>query len=168
VGGFLCRGTCFTPIPCLSGRFPGRPDSQDLQKARDFAAAILDHVAGGSPGPMPESRSGTLKHGVGFYSLVGAVLNDTLMRLLMPKPKADADKCTECRWCVTACPTESIRLDPKPTIAGTCYRCYRCMTGCPQGAFSVKWGISNVIVWTLYNQLFERWFGDVRRGERVH
>lgn len=168
IGGFLCRGTCYYPVPCLVGRFPERPDARDLEKAKEFAGAVLKHLSSGACGPMPESRPDALKHGLGFYHIIGAMMNDPLVRFLMPKPKADADKCTECGWCAAECPTNSLQLAPKPKILKTCFRCYRCITGCPEEALSVKWGLSNFMVWTLYNQTFERWLGDIRKGERVY
>jgi len=168
VGGFLCRGTCFYPVPCLKGRFPERPDEQDLQKAKEFAVSLLDHLSSGISGPVPESRPGALNHGAGFYNIIGAMMNDSVTRWLMSEPEADNDKCTECMWCVKECPTGSMSLDPKPNISKTCYRCYRCVTGCPEDALSVKWGISNFMVWTLYNQTFERWLGDIQKGERIY
>jgi len=168
VGGFLCRGTCFYPVPCLLGRFPDRPNEQDLSKAKEFARYLLDHLSSGISGPMPDSRPDALMHGLGFYQIVGALLNDPLVRFLMPKPKVDEHKCTECKWCVTECPTKSINLIPMPVVAKTCFRCYRCVTGCPEDALSVNWGISNFIVWTLYNQSFEQWLGDIQKGEKIY
>lgn len=168
VGGFLCRGTCFYPVPCLKGRFPERPDYQDLDKAKFFARAVLSHIDAGNSGPLPETRAGVFRHGFGFYNIVGAILSDPLVRFLMPKPRVDDVKCTECGWCAAECPTSSMRLEPKPVVLKTCYRCYRCVTGCMEEALSVRWGISNFMVWTLYNQTFERWLGDIQKGERVY
>ena len=168
MGGFLCRGTVFYPAPCLVGRCPDRPNEQDLLKAKEFAEDCLSHLSLGNKGPMPGSRPDALKHGLGFYQIAGAFLNDPLLRFLMPKPKVVETKCTECKWCEEECPTNSIQLSPLPTIAKTCFRCYRCLTGCPEDALSVNWGISNFIVWTLYNQTFERWFGDLQPGERIY
>ena len=168
IGGFLSRGTCFYPVPCLKGRFPVRPDARDLEKAEEFAGAVLEHLSLGASGSIPESRPDALKHGAGFYNIIGAIMNDPLVRFLMPKPKVDMEKCTECGWCAAECPTSSIRLNPKPEIEKSCFRCYRCITGCPEEAFSVKWGISNFMVWTLYNQTFERWLGDIQKGERIY
>lgn len=165
VGGFLCRGTCFYPVPCLVGRFPDRPNEEDLSEAKDFAKNLLTHLSSGKAGPMPDSRPDAFKHGIGFYKIVGAMLNDPLIRFLMPKPKVDESKCAECDWCEAECPTNSMKLSPMPVVAKTCIRCYRCLTGCPENALSVKWGISNFAVWTLYNQTFERWLGDVQQGE---
>jgi flavodoxin/NAD-dependent dihydropyrimidine dehydrogenase PreA subunit len=168
IGGFLCRGTCFHPVPCLVNRFPNRPDSRDLSRARSFANSALTHLSSGASGPMPESRPDALKHGLGFYNIIATILKDPLVRLLMPKPKANPSKCTECKWCVQECPTHSMALNPKPRIAKTCIRCYRCMTGCPEEALSVKWGISNFMTWTLYNTTFERWLGDIQPGEKYY
>jgi len=117
---------------------------------------------------MPGSRADVFHHGFGFYQIVGSLISDTMLRILMPKPKADHGKCTECGWCIEECPTKSMSLTPKPEVSSTCYRCYRCMTGCPEEALSVKWGISNFAVWTLYNQTFEKWFGDVEKGEKLY
>ncbi len=146
VGGFLCRGTCFYPIPCLVGRFPERPNESDLNKAKDFARSLLEHINSGADGPMPESRPDALGHGYGFYQLIGFIMNDPLLRFLLPKPKPVDDKCTECGWCVAECPTNSMSLAPAPVLAETCFRCYRCMTGCPEDALEVSWGISNFLV----------------------
>ena len=168
VGGFLCRGTTFHPAPCLVGRCPDRPNEQDLLQAKKFAQDLLAHLSSGNGGLMPNSRPDAIKHGLGFYQIVGAFLNDSLIRFLMPKPKVDEGKCTECRWCEEACPTKSMKLSPMPVVSETCFRCYRCLTGCPEGALSVNWGISNFIVWTLYNQTFGRWFGDIKKGEIIH
>jgi len=167
LGGYLCRGICYYPIPCLAGRFPDRPNQTDLNKARKFAASLLAHMASGSSAPLSDSRPDAFRHGMGFYNILGAVFKDPLMRFMMPRPRAD-DNCNACEWCVRECPTNSIGLNPEPEITDTCIRCYRCMTGCPQQALSVNWGISNFMTWTLYNTTFERLFGDVQPGEKFY
>jgi Pyruvate/2-oxoacid:ferredoxin oxidoreductase delta subunit len=165
IGGFLCRGTCYHPIPCLVGKFPNRPDETDLQKAKEFAGSVLRHLSSGSSGPLPDSRRDVYRHGFGFYNILGAMLKDPMIRFLMPAPKLESDKCTECGWCVAECPTGSMAISKGPEAVDSCIRCYRCLTGCPEKALSVKWGISNFMVWTLYNTTFERWFGDVEPWE---
>lgn len=167
LGGFLSRGTCFYPLPCLVGRFPGRPNQADLGNARQFAASLLNHLSSGVSGPMAASRPDVFQHGLGFYNILGAILKGPLVRFVMPRPEAADDRCSACEWCVRECPTNSIRLDAKPAITNTCIRCYRCLTGCPEQAFTVKWGMSNFLTWTLYNATFERWLGDVQPGEEL-
>ncbi len=66
VGGFLARGELYYPAPSLIGRFPGRPDDEDLASARRFAASLAEHVSAGrasrfpGAGPMPSGRGGAL------------------------------------------------------------------------------------------------------------
>ncbi len=168
IGGFLCRGTCYYIVPCLVGRFPDRPNEKDLSRAGDFVRSLIHHLSSAISGPMPESRPDTFKHGLGFYNIMGALINDSMMRRIMPAPKANEKICTECGWCVHECPTNSMKITPKPNITKTCIRCYRCIAGCPEQALSVKWGASNFAVWSIYNQTFERWLGDVQPGERCY
>ncbi len=167
LGGFLCRGVCSYPMPCIVGRFPDHPNQTDLKNARKFAASLLKHMASGSSTPMADSHPDALRHGLGLYNMMGVIFKDPLKRFIMPRPRAD-DTCNACEWCVKECPTNSMRLNPEPEITDTCIRCYRCMNGCPNQALSVNWGISNFMAWTLYNTTFERWFGDVKPGEKFY
>jgi flavodoxin/NAD-dependent dihydropyrimidine dehydrogenase PreA subunit len=169
LGGFLCRGTCFHPVPCLAGRFPERPNQTDIENARRFARSLVALIENSDTRGQPEeNRSDLLATGFGLYDLAGLVLKDDLVRFLMPKPEVDTDKCNQCEWCVHECPTKSMALDPVPAVSKTCIRCYRCLTGCPQKALSVNWWISNMVTWSLYNETFERWFGDIRIGEKSY
>ena len=167
LGGFLCRGTCYHPVPCLEGRFPDRPNAGDLEKARRFARSVATLAAAGEMTSLPdENRVDLLRPGWGLYDLAGMVLKDPLVRFLMPVP--DARRCDRCEWCVHECPTGSIRLKPTPRIGKACIRCYRCLTGCPQRVLAVNWVMSNAVTWSLYNETFERWFGDIRPGEATY
>jgi flavodoxin/NAD-dependent dihydropyrimidine dehydrogenase PreA subunit len=168
IGGFICRGENFHPAPCLVGRFPKRPTEMDLQEAKNFAVSLLRHVASGTFTPMPESRPDTFKLGVGFYQMCGLILKGPVVRFLMPEPRLNPDKCTQCDWCIYECPVGNLTKNPFPKPGDKCLRCYRCYTGCPEKAFEIKWGISNFLTWTLYNQTFEKWFGDIRPGEKIY
>jgi flavodoxin/NAD-dependent dihydropyrimidine dehydrogenase PreA subunit len=168
VGGIIIRAECFHPVPCLYGRFPGRPNSNDLKQAKDFAKVVADHVSQGRSEPLPESRADAFKIQWGFYDFVAYILSDPFTRFSMPKPKLVSDLCTECGWCAQECPTNSIISDPKPVIDKSCIRCYLCLTGCPEKAFKVNWLVSNIAVWSFYNTIFERWFGDVKPGEKIY
>jgi flavodoxin/ferredoxin len=168
IGGFLCRGQDFYPAPCLVGRFPNRPAEMDLQEAKDFAGSLLRHIASGSSIPMPESRPDAFKAGFGFYQICGLILKDPVVRFLMPEPRVNPDKCTQCDWCIHECPVDNLAMIPFPKPGDKCLRCYRCYTGCPEKAFEIKWGISNFLTWTLYNQTFEKWFGDIKAGEQIY
>jgi len=167
VGGFLARGEVYHPAPYILGRFPGRPDDQDLDRAQSFADALARHVAAEQTGALPESRSDALRAGWGFYDIVAKITPDVVARLLMPEPKVDAAKCDQCQWCVRHCPVGNIALQPTPVLGGACIRCYRCLTGCPKEAFSANWAIGDLILKALYNPTFERWFGDLGPAEQL-
>ena len=98
LGGFLARGELHHPAPCLIGRMAGRPDEQDLARARRFAQSLAEHVATGRAGPLPESRPDALKAGWGFYDLASLILTDPVTRLLLPEPKPDPDRCDQSQW----------------------------------------------------------------------
>jgi flavodoxin/ferredoxin len=168
IGGFLTRGELLHPAPCLTGRMPQRPNADDLADARRFAAEAIDHIAAGRPGPMVVSRPDALRPGWGFYDIVALLSTDGFLCLLLPEPKPDPARCNRCQWCVLNCPTHNITLAPDPVLGRECIRCYRCLTGCPQQAFDADWTLGNLAVLAFYNTTFERWFGDLKPGERLY
>ncbi|MFZ5808977.1 MAG: EFR1 family ferrodoxin [Chloroflexota bacterium] len=168
VGGFLTRGELQHPAPCLHGRMPARPNADDFTQARRFAAAVIEHVSAGRAGVVTESRFDTFKPRGGFYDLVAFISTDGFLRLMLPEPKPDPARCNQCRWCVYECPMHNITLQPYPILGDECIRCYRCLTGCPQKAFDADWRLGNLAILTFYNTTFERWFGDLKPGERIY
>lgn len=168
IGGFLARGELHHPAPCLTGRMPGRPNTEDFDRARRFATAVIAHVAAGRSGPMAESRPDALKPRWGFYDLVAWISTDGMLRRLLPQPRLDPARCNQCRWCAYECPTHNITLQPYPLLGRQCIRCYRCLTGCPHQAFTADWRIGNLVILAFYNQILERWFGDLEPGERLY
>lgn len=165
LGAFICKGTNHHPLPCINGQSPGRPNQNDLEKAKIFARSVIEGKGGGNGIALKENRNDLLKPGLNLYSVAGLLLKEPLLRLLLPKPKAQDGRCNQCQWCVHECPTQSITVRSEPEIKSTCIRCYRCMNGCPQQAYSVKWGISNFVVWSLYNETFARTFGNLKDKE---
>ncbi|HUT51898.1 MAG TPA: EFR1 family ferrodoxin [bacterium] len=166
-GGIVIRGECFHPFPEIYGRFPGRPDAKDLEEARRFARSVFEHVSAGTPGPLPGTRPDVFRAG-GFYNYVAFMNRDDYLRKILKAPEADPDKCTRCRWCEYDCPVNNITLDPYPVLGGRCIRCYRCFSGCPEHAFSADLRLGNLMAVMFYNTLFERYLGDVRKGERFY
>ena len=168
LGGILVRGECHYPVPCLLGRFPTRPDENDLDRARKFAATFHDHIK--------ESKSTVLLSGdpdlvngkTGFYGLVGRMLSDSTCRLLLPSPKATQAKCTKCGICAKHCPTDSIGLKPFPEISNSCIRCYRCIVVCHDDAMRTNILWANLATLSLYSVTFELLFGDIKKGEQIY
>ena len=168
MGGFLVHGTVHHPAPCLIGRMPGRPNQEDLGRAHSFALAVDRHLQAGSSGVMLEGKKGALKLNWGFYDLVALIAQPFLLRILLPKPKIDQTLCNQCRICARECPMQCITLNPYPVLDGRCIRCYHCQNICPQNAISSSWLVGNIVIFSLYNTLFARLFGDVEPGERIY
>jgi flavodoxin/NAD-dependent dihydropyrimidine dehydrogenase PreA subunit len=168
IGGFLSRGECFHPAPSIYGKFKGRPNSDDLAKAAKFAMGILDKLLFHQMDSIPYTRPDATSLPWGFYGIAANISSDPALRLLMPKPKLDPKSCNKCEWCVKECPMKNIEMSPFPAIGNRCIRCYRCLTGCKQKAFTANWLFGNVVVWSLYNDTFERIFGDIQPGEKTN
>jgi len=166
--GFLAGGQVHHPAPHMTGQFLGRPNAEDLTRARGFAASVAEHVSAGRPSPLPESRPDALKPGWRLYDYLGLTASDTLLRLLMPEPKPDPAKCDQCQWCVYECPTHNIALQSYPVVGDRCIRCYHCLTGCRRQVFDVNWRFADRFVLFLYNASFMRWFGDLEPGEEIY
>lgn len=161
IGGFLTLGEVHHPAPAVHGRFPGRPDREDLKEAAGFAGMILEHALHQDIDAPAIGEHETTKLGLGFYNTVARVISDPSKRLLLPKPEADIEACDGCQRCVMECPQGNITMHPYPRIGESCIRCYHCVNCCPQKAIHASWKMRNWIVKLLYNQTFIRRFGYV-------
>lgn len=168
IGGFLARGESHHPTPCLIGRTPNRPNAEDLAAARRFAVALTEHLEHSRSGPVAQSHPDTFRPTSWFYNWVARCSTDGLLRQLLPEPKLDPARCTQCEWCVRECPVHNITLAPYPQLEEACISCYRCLTGYPQQAYTADWRVGNIVALTLYNEHFERWFGDLQPGEGLY
>jgi NAD(P)H dehydrogenase (quinone) len=168
IGGFMSRGMVHHPAPCLIGRLPNRPNAKDLTEARTFALAVDKHLQSGNAGTMPESRPDALKPTLGFYQLVGLIAKPFLLRIILPKPKLTQSLCNQCQICAKECPVQSIKLEPYPVLDGRCIRCYHCQNVCPKKALTESWWYGNLVILSLYNTMFARLFGDLKRGENIY
>jgi flavodoxin/NAD-dependent dihydropyrimidine dehydrogenase PreA subunit len=168
IGGFISRGMVHHPAPCLIGRLPNRPNAKDLSEVRTFALAVDKHLKSGNTDTMPESRLDALKPTLGFYQLVGLIAKPFLLRILLPKPKLTQSLCNQCQLCAKECPVQSLTLAPYPVIDGQCIRCYHCQNVCPKKALNESWWYGNLVIMSLYNTIFARLFGDLKREERIY
>jgi flavodoxin len=168
LAGHLFRGEVHHPAPTLNGRFPGRPNTEDLVLARRFARTVCEKVLKNQHENRLERNVPPIKPKWGFYEFLGWFISDSNLRLFLPEPKLDLLNCDLCGWCAQECPTQNISLAPHPVLGSTCIRCYRCYNSCSGKAFTANWRFGNLILWLLYNQALVRWFGDLTPGELIY
>jgi len=167
LAGHLSRGEVHHPAPSLNGRFPGRPNTEDLNQVHNFGKILGAHVSNQSI-TLPKNNLSTINRKWGFYEFLGSVICDSALRIFMPEPILNLENCDQCGCCGQECPTQNINLEPSPVLGKDCIRCYQCFNGCPRNAFVLDWNFGNPILWLLYNQVFERWFGDLKPGEMIY
>jgi ferredoxin len=168
IGGFLTRGHVTHPAPHMFDRFPERPDPTDLDRANHFVDEIIDCVNTGQSMRTKQNMYRVLGPELGFYSILGLISSDRVVRLILPQPSLNRISCDKCRLCADECPMDNIALNPYPVIGDLCIRCYRCFSVCPQRALNINWKIADPFLWFFYNTFFIRWFGDLVPGEQIY
>ncbi len=109
-------------------KFPiatGRPDAQDIEKAMDFGAKIMDKINKiTSPDkPMDLELPGNFP-----YQAAGP-------RIMEVSPITKKDTCSLCGTCSDVCPTAAISVnDIVETDTKQCIRCCACIKNCPEEA----------------------------------
>jgi ferredoxin len=98
-----------------------RPDSVDLEKAKDFGQAIAAKLKANSGLAIPE--------------IPGDVPYKERVPLGGISPVTDSNLCTLCGTCATVCPTFIIRANSEVvTNAKKCIMCCACVKNCPENA----------------------------------
>lgn len=104
----------------------GRPDDKDLEIANIYGKKLRFHI-------QDESGAARTLDIPGNYPYRERMPNNKIT------PVTDRDKCTLCFFCVTICPTGSIKKDdPFITNGETCIRCSACIKECQYGARQFK------------------------------
>jgi len=101
----------------------GRPDAEDLARAREFGEAVLRRLQ--SPTPPADAEPLALPGNTPYRN-----------RSEMPSlaPERIAERCTGCGRCVDACPTGAIPPDGSAADAALCTLCCACVKACPEQA----------------------------------
>jgi ferredoxin len=103
----------------------GRPDSLDVQKARDFGAKIKAKVTALL---SPDAQMDLEVPGRFPYEATGA-------RPMAVAPVTKEDTCTICGTCASVCPKAAISINERvATKIELCIRCCACIKNCPTGA----------------------------------
>lgn len=115
----------------------GRPDSQDFETAKEFAAKIATSLAAiqnNAPGLRFQEIEvpGTPYPYSGFYKATDSDKKSVDIRKVLPK--TDLTKCNRCGKCIQICAMGSINPEDCTEIVGKCIKCGACIKRCPQGA----------------------------------
>ena len=100
----------------------GRPNRDDLEKARDFGAALREKMEAGKTRPvqLPGNIPYRIFNGMPFKPMVSG-------------------SCQQCGVCAENCPTGAISKDnPFQTDPNKCITCMRCVALCPHQARSLS------------------------------
>lgn len=103
----------------------GRPTSEDLDFARNFANKI-DVDA-----PKDVKVPGT-NPPVEYYTPKGLDGQPTVF--LKAKPKTNEELCINCGLCASSCPTGAISKEKVSLVEGVCIKCNACVNKCPVSA----------------------------------
>lgn len=133
----------------------GRPDENDLMKARLFGAEVRKKLQGLSvekdlaplkvPGKVPYIEP------VNLNRLKEARLHVPLT------PETDTHLCNRCGQCAEICPTGAVlQADTQIIDRWKCLICFACVKSCPTGAKQMKDPHFNSAVQELYNACQER------------
>ena len=113
----------------------GRPNDEDMQVIRQFAADAAAKIEGLAEGPhdgMAEIPAPIQVKGEdpipGYYRPLGADGKPAVF--LKAKPKT-TDDCNDCGLCAKLCPMGSISPEDFRTITGVCVKCHACVKACP-------------------------------------
>jgi len=108
----------------------GRPDEEDLKKAKEFAAKIAEKIKGISDitALQPIDVKGIPHPYRGYYQPRDR--KGTPVDIRKVKPLTN-DDCIKCLICADLCPMGSISRDNVKEFTGICIKCGACIKKCP-------------------------------------
>lgn len=112
---------------------PGRPDYIDIQKAREFGAAVRDKLQ--NLRSLEDSASIAIPGQAPYIEPVNLNMIKKARSVVALTPETDMSKCTQCGLCAEVCPTGAISPDDvTQTDRWQCLICFACVKSCPEDA----------------------------------
>ena len=108
----------------------GRPDAEDLQKAKDFGAQVRARLQAGTLKPMKAEE--IPQRDVDLDAI--GMHRELLGNLTPNRPAPDLDVCLHCGACASVCPLGLIDVNDSDNIKPGCLKCNTCVKTCPVGA----------------------------------
>ncbi len=109
---------------------PGRPDDGDIQKAREFGAAVREKLQ--NLESLEHSTAFTLPGQYPYIEPVNLNMIKKARSAVALTPETDTSKCTQCGQCIEVCPTGAISPDDvTQTDRWQCLICFACVKICP-------------------------------------
>ena len=126
-GAFVCQHSMVAELGT------GRPDENDLQQLRAWAADAAHRIREiGDVSELAEPIvEGNTPPGP-YYRPLEA--DGKPASFLKAKPKTDPDKCIRCGLCAKVCSMGSIDPEDVSSVPGICIKCQACVKHCPKGA----------------------------------
>ena len=110
----------------------GRPDSSDLELAREYASALYDRFNGSDPDVVGELDQGP--HTLEFLDDIESFR----FKLVHKLPTRDGAECRMCLLCETECPTGAMDAAEGKADRERCIVCLRCLKYCPDNALGIN------------------------------
>lgn len=109
----------------------GRPDTDDLSQAAEFAAQVAERVQSVYADTPPVAVSGRTREERTYYQPRDRAGNPVDIRKVKPKT---SEACDDCGLCAAVCPMGSIDPCNVREFTGICIKCGACVKKCPKGA----------------------------------
>ena len=107
----------------------GRPDKDDLEKAKAFGAEVRSRLAAGTLKPMKAEEIPQRPVDVEAIAMHRENLGH-----LTPNRPAPLPHCLHCGACASVCPLGLINVNDSDDIKPGCLKCNTCVKTCPVGA----------------------------------
>jgi len=111
--------------------FRHRPDEETYDRARRYAAAVLDRAR----------RSAAVSYRKEFFpaDLIRGGPSIALNKIITGRHTIDASACTGCGVCQKKCPVGAIDLDTFSVDTKRCISCLGCINNCPANAIDMTY-----------------------------